>query len=474
MIFPPCYSLPTLFININMTTAQTLPPWIADHTLYQEKPALQTKNNKHWVDSSESVGSGSSSGTSSNSSTSTGSYTSSHARQRVYGPQQWPLPETKKDVKKLMHQARSSGQGLELCLEWMKHCKENDITTTEDPVRLAMAKKIRSTLKHLAQRGCPGNREAQYELANSYGSGDLGFSQDTQQASAWYIQASKQNHPEATFRAGVCFELGIGIKKDYDCAMMYYRKAAKLLHTKSMYRLAIILLRGYLRQTPQPREAVSWLQRAATTGEEPLPPAMHALAMIQLNGQCQHTSLVADTDFAIALLHEAAELGYEASQTTLGELYEQGVHVGTNDAKSIYYYTLAAEQGDPAAALGLAGWYLTGSTTSGILAQSDREAYLWAQKAATAPIEARDYYHGEDPERWAVAKGCFLVAYFAEKGIGVNTQDLDMAKEYYNKAVALGHKGAAERLCKLEAAEPEEGDDLETNSKSVSLGCIVM
>lgn len=474
-----------------MTTAQSLPPWITNQTLYQDKSIANhsSRDGQRWVDSSESVGS-SSTGTTSSSTASSSNFSSSSSTGNYSGAggqaKQWPpIPETKKDVKKMMRRARASGQALELCLEWIKVCKEqqqqDDSATEEeeeeDPVRVSMAKQVRRTLKRLAQRGYPGNQEAQYELANIYGSGDIGFSQNAQEACAWYIQASKQNHPEATFRAGMCFELGIGVKKDYDCAVMYYRKAAKLCHAKSMYRLAIILLQGYLRQTPQPREAVSWLQRAATNTDESMPPAMHALAMIQLNGQCQHTSLVADIDFAVALLHQAADLGYEASQTTLGELYEQGAHVKPDDGKSIYYYTLAAEQGAPAAALGLAGWYLTGSTTPGVLTQSDLEAYLWAKKAATAPIVARDYYLGQDTVCWAVAKGCFLVAYFAEKGIGMNNQDLEMAKEYYSKAVALGHKSAADRLCKLESLETrnERDDDLETNNaKSSSPGCIVM
>ena len=52
-----------------------------------------------------------------------------------------------------------------------------------------------------------------------------------------YVQASKQNHAAATYRAAVCYELGAGPRKDYARAVQFYRKAAALGDTGGMYKL---------------------------------------------------------------------------------------------------------------------------------------------------------------------------------------------------------------------------------------------
>ncbi|CAO3624053.1 unnamed protein product [Cunninghamella echinulata] len=93
-----------------------------------------------------------------------------------------------------------------------------------------------------------------------------------------------------------------------------------------------------------------------------------------------------------------------------------------DDALSIYWYARAAEQGNPEGCLALSGWYLTGSTTKGVLMASDKEAYLWARRAAITMVQAT--------EQWTVAKAHYAVAIFLERGIGVK-QDVEKAKNGY-------------------------------------------
>ncbi|OAD08914.1 hypothetical protein MUCCIDRAFT_14679, partial [Mucor lusitanicus CBS 277.49] len=223
--------------------------------------------------------------------------------------------------------------------------------------------------------------DAQFLLANCYGVGGLGLPLDRERAFSLYIHASKQNHIESTYRAGVCYEIGIGTRKDYGRAMSFYRKAATQSHVASMYKLAIILMRGYCGQTINMKEALTWLQRAAALANTQNPHAMYALAMLQFSEEfAEHR--IADGSYALELLHTSAHMEYLPSQVKLGELYEMGSHgfVQVDDALSIYWYTRAAEQGNADAALALSSWYLTGS--AGILPQSNREAYLWARRAA--------------------------------------------------------------------------------------------
>lgn len=309
-----------------------------------------------------------------------------------------------------------------------------------DEVLVLEAQKI---LKKLAM-GTVGNNtdeDAQFLLANCYGVGGLGLRINRERAFSLYIHASKQNHLESTYRAAVCYEMGVGTKRDYTRAMMFYRKAANLSHVPSMYKLGVILLRGFCGQTINIREAITWLQRAAALANTQSPHALHALAMFQFMEEfSDNAALISDIPYALDLLHEAAQLEYSPSQVKLGELYETGGPVEVDDALSIYWYTKAAEQGDPDAALALSSWYLTGSP--GILPQSDHEAYLWARKAASSQFA----------DRWTIAKAYFLVGMYIHSGIGIHHKSKEEAKIWFKKSAALGHKGAVEMIDKNQLA----------------------
>ncbi|KAG2223124.1 hypothetical protein INT45_005680 [Circinella minor] len=484
----------------------------------------------------------------------------------------WPIPTTVKEVQTLYKQvvlddSNNKQQHLELCnhmMQWIYHLKNEfstannntsgssanysdsslnkpDISLLRDAMETYARNLLRKLSKAARNMDNPGVvREAQFILASCYGSGKIGFTKDATKACAWYIQASKQNHCEGTYRTAVCYELGLGIKQDFNRAITYYHKGARLSHPSCMYRLGVILLYGYYKQTPQPRIAVCWLQRAttylvftnnnnsnsnissntssnncsgnsnsslfssfsasfsssfslpsssfssssssllssttgstcistgATTNAEALPNALHALAMVQLTGECDKTSLIPDPAYAISLLHRAAKMGYEASQCKLGEFYETGIWVTADDVKSILWYTCAAKQGSPEGALGLSGWYLTGSNTPGVLPQSDRESFLWAKRAANTTIEPRDYYMGEKPIRLAVANGCYLVGHYLENGIGVDRNNMSMeeATLWYHKAAYLGHRRALKRLRRLSITQANFNQGLEEANNS--------
>ena len=99
--------------------------------------------------------------------------------------------------------------------------------------------------------------EAQFFLATCYGNAGLGLQVDHEKAFNLYVQASKQNHPKATYRAAVCYELGAGTKKDYSRAIQFYRKAATLGDPAAMYKLGVIQLNGLLNQQKNPLNANS-------------------------------------------------------------------------------------------------------------------------------------------------------------------------------------------------------------------------
>jgi uncharacterized protein len=259
--------------------------------------------------------------------------------------------------------------------------------------------------------------EAQFYLANCYGTGSLGLQVDHEKAYHLYLQAAKQNHAAACYRVAVCNEIGAGTRKEPPRASAFYRKSASLGDTAAMYKLGMILLHGNLGEAKNPREAIGWLKRAAEQADEENPHALHELAILH---EMPNSGLVPyDPLTAKTLYTQAAHLGYTQSQYKLGQCYEYGILTCPVDPRrSIAWYTKAAEKGDPEAELALSGWYLTGS--EGVLKQSDSEAYLWARRAANKGLSKAEY----------------AVGYYAEVGIGIK-QDIEFAKRWYMRAAGI-------------------------------------
>ncbi|KAM6500800.1 HCP-like protein [Amanita muscaria] len=290
---------------------------------------------------------------------------------------------------------------------------------------------IAESLKVIRRLATQGDTygEAQFFLANCYGTGALGLQVDHERAYHLYLQAAKQNHPAATYRVAVCNEIGAGTRREPPRAAAFYRKAASLGDTAAMYKLGMILLHGSLGEQKNAREAISWLKRAAEQADEENPHALHELGLLYEKPDSQLVPY--DPAYAKGLFTQAAQLGYTPAQYKLGQCYEYGILTCPVDPRrSIAWYTKAAEKGDAEAELALSGWYLTGS--EGVLKQSDSEAYLWARRAANKGLGKAEY----------------AVGYYAEVGIGIK-QDIEFAKRWYMRAAAQGNKRAMNRLTEL-------------------------
>jgi TPR repeat protein len=275
---------------------------------------------------------------------------------------------------------------------------------------------VQESLKVVRRLATQGDAypEAQFFLANCYGTGMLGLQVDHERAYHLYLQAAKQNQASAAYRVAVCNEIGAGTRRDHPRAFAFYRKAASLGDTAAMYKLGMVLLSGLLGQERNPREAVAWLRRAAEQADEQNPHALHELGLLHEMPDGRFVQF--DPVYARNLFTKAAQLGYTQSQFKLGQCYEYGaLGCPVDPRRSIAWYTKAAEKGNAEAELALSGWYLTGS--EGVLKQSDSEAYLWARRAANKGLSKAEY----------------AVGYYAEEGIGVK-QDIELAKRWYMRA----------------------------------------
>ncbi|MBW0476710.1 hypothetical protein O181_016425 [Austropuccinia psidii MF-1] len=272
-----------------------------------------------------------------------------------------------------------------------------------------------------------------------------GSKQDYDRAFPLFVLAAKHGHVESMYRAGQCCEFGWGTRKEREKAIQFYRKAAIAQHPQAMYRLGLVDLNGDLGQPRKPKDGVKWLKRAAEMADATNPKPLHELALLHERG-LEHVVFI-DFDYAIELLARAAELGYAPSAYKLGECYEYGrLGCPQDSALSIHYYNIAAQQNHKEACFALTAWYLVGS--AGVLPQSDREAFLWAQKAAESGL----------------AKAEYAVGYFTEVGIGTTRNEKE-ALYWFKKAAEHGDKRAKDRLKKVSGADLEIKDEKDSKAR---------
>lgn len=295
-------------------------------------------------------------------------------------------------------------------------------------------------IKRLALSGPGGFRqpvaEAQFLLAEYLGNGSYGMKINHNKSFNLYLQASKQNHAEATFRAAICYELGVGTKQDNMRAMQFYRKASSLGFNLAMHKLALVLLYGKLGQRRNLKEGISWLKRAANNADVNHPEALHDLAQcFEKEGGCP--ILIPDEYYAFELYSRAADFGFAPSQFRIGACYEFGLlSVEKNAELSIKWYSKAAIQGYPEAELALAGWYLYGA--SKLLKKDEITSFRWVKKAAE-----RGY-----------PKAFYVLGTYYERGIGVQT-NMDEAKRLFKHAATKNYKKAIEKLASLSEENQE-------------------
>jgi len=269
---------------------------------------------------------------------------------------------------------------------------------------------------------------------------------DYSKAFDYYAKSATQGHPLAMYRLGVSYEIGIGTSKNEKKAMDCFIRSAEFGSVASMFKLGMIYSRGILNVERSASKSLKWLNRAAELASPENPHSLFELAKYyeydfpflksetltqsdaQFLRELQSMGLIKDERVALQYYKEAAKLSYPPAQCKLGWCYEYGKLGNMIDAKrSIGWYSRAAKQGNFTAEMALSGWYLTGA--KGILEANDKEAFLWARKAAESGFDKAEYALG----------------YYYEVGLGC-TADFELSKKFYLKAATQGHEKAITKL----------------------------
>ncbi|KAI0463367.1 hypothetical protein LJB42_003392 [Komagataella kurtzmanii] len=356
-----------------------------------------------------------------------------------------------------------------------------DFRVRPRPASLKELKKTKSTMVQLAiarfksiSKTFPNRTDSELFLGYLY-SGAIfkgTISEDYGKSFDYYALATLQGESlNALYRLACCYEFGVGSQRDVGRALHFYKKAAEFGDVNSMCKLGLVYLKGLLAQPRDVGRALEYLFKAADIDNQ----YFQSLKRQQVQREADSLDLeYKDTGaslYMVAKLYErdlsslgygnspkhvresrevfeglnqqnlqqdfakaynnylrSAQLGYPKAQTYLGHSFEFGnLGLKKDPKKSIYWYSKAASQGDCQAAIGLSGWYLTGF--SGVLQQSDEQAFLWARKACEESIPKAQYAMGR----------------FLEYGIGTSV-NMDEARRWYQRAATQGYGKAVQRL----------------------------
>ena len=138
----------------------------------------------------------------------------------------------------------------------------------------------------------------------------------------------------AAHQLGKCHRDGIGVPRDTEKDVEWFRRAAVRGIDCSQYALGKLLLeRGNV------SESIGWLEKSAEQGNQY---AQYRLGKLYLTGEQTEK----DVDAALSYLKQAAEQGNQYAQYALGKLYLMGQDVPRDMELAVRYLTRSAEQGN--------------------------------------------------------------------------------------------------------------------------------
>ncbi len=198
----------------------------------------------------------------------------------------------------------------------------------------------------------------------------------------------QRNFGEAAFNLGILYEDGLGVARDIDRALDYYRRGAMLGSPKAMFRAGVMYWLGAPGVTVDRDEGRRYLSMAAAAGDSE---AQRYIAAEASTTVSTDPVLLADRALAagrsaeyVDILKAAAESGNSRAQTRLAWSYEAGRGVASDLALAAKWFLTAAQGGDGEAMYALAVMHGTGAGQVKDPAQSEQ----WLQRSAAAGYPA--------------------------------------------------------------------------------------
>ena len=166
--------------------------------------------------------------------------------------------------------------------------------------------------------------------------------EDGVKAFKYLRQAASQGHTEAQYQLSVCYDRGIGVRRNITEAAKWCQMAAFGGHAKAQSEIGYCYEygQGVVRNI---KEAVSWYEMASAQGNIE---AKNNLAFCYQKGRGVHK----DVKEAIRLYGEAAAGGHASAQYNLGYCYWYGEGVKTDKSRAIELFKQSEDNGNAKAA----------------------------------------------------------------------------------------------------------------------------
>lgn len=328
--------------------------------------------------------------------------------------------------------------------EWKRQNKGRD---RERPATPKVEHELRvdavNIIEYLAQQNHP---EATFMRAKWKEFGKFGHRENKRDAYLGYKKAADLGWGRAEYRMGMLYEYS----NDTEKAIEHYLQGAKLKDSAANYRLGMMYLMGQHGYPKDYQRGLEMIQIAADKADEDAPQGAYVYGMLIARElpdiAIPDFILPCELNIARQYIEKAAYLGFAKAQLKLGQAFELGqLGCDFNPGYSLHYYGLAAQQGQPEAALGVSRWFLFGY--EGIFLKNEQLAFKYAEEAADAGLPT----------------GMFGMGYYYEIGIHVQ-KDIHQARKWYELAAEHGNNDAKARLESLDQHKTLTKKDHETTT----------
>lgn len=200
------------------------------------------------------------------------------------------------------------------------------------------------------------------------------------QGARWLGLAAQQGEATAQCWLGACCAEGRGVPVDKTMAVQWYEAAANQGHARAQSNLGACYSEG-VGVARDIMQAVKWWKAASAGGEAA---AQYRLGVLYATGidtdADAGVSLKVDDDAAFRFFCDAAEQGFSAAYSWLGECYSEGRGCQQSDENAYSCFAAGAVEGDTEAQYAVGIRLLAGKGV-----EIDREAGVqWLEMAARA------------------------------------------------------------------------------------------
>lgn len=155
------------------------------------------------------------------------------------------------------------------------------------------------------------------------------------------IDKARRGNSIAQYNLGVMYDDGKDVVQDYERALYWYLKAAKLGDVLAQSRVGWFYFVGYRGSAAQNYDkAVYWYTKSANSGSIH---GQYMLGWIYRSGTKEFKNSIVK---AIHWYTRAAEQGDSLSQLNLGLLYSEGDEIPQNLLKAYLFLSIASENGE--------------------------------------------------------------------------------------------------------------------------------